>query len=74
MKSRVIVLLFLIVSPLSSVAFSQAAADVEALKAQIEAFRADYDKRLQALEMQLQALQGQTPAAPNPVHRHIPER
>ena len=67
MKSRVIVLIFLIVSPLSSVAFSQAAADVEALKAQIEAFKADYDKRLQTLEMQLQALQGQAQAAaPNP--------
>ena len=66
MKSRIIVLIFLIVSPLSSVAFSQAAADIEALKAQIEAFKADYDNRLQTLEMQLQALQGQAQAAPNP--------
>src|SRR5205823_3779388 len=68
MNRYIVALLFVVLVSAPSMTFAQApaAADLEALKAQIEAFKADYDKRLQSLEMQLQMLQSQTASTPNP--------
>jgi hypothetical protein len=68
MNRYIVALLFVFLLSVPSMTFAQApaAAEIEALKAQIEAFKADYDKRLQSLETQLQMLQSQTPGTPNP--------
>ena len=66
MNSRTIICTSLLIVLLcccqSGFAQTPAAADLNAIRAQIDALKADYEKRIQALETQLQTLQSQTPA------------